>query len=203
MDVVELFDNVYSEDKKATFWRYDDESFNFDTDILLCFSPTNYHSFILCKDIEFHPHFSYNKTRISQKRRNVIRAGAFIAFRGIKKEQIDRFYDYLLKQKDTRFPSCHMGVVEVLKNGLGIDIDGSFKSRYHPSRIINLLINNITPYNPPPGLSLKLYLLKDRSPAAVEKGIQFFENKFYYGYWISDIYLISRNLMIKLRNLFR
>lgn len=192
MDVVELFPEVFVGDKKATFWKFGDK-IDFDHDIVAGFSPTNYHSFIICKDIEFHPQFSFNPTRIIPRRRETIRAGAFIHIAGFSKETIDEFYLYLQSQKPRRFPSCHMAVLMLLNEGLGLELNESWKIRYRPSRMIQDLLQNKEHFDKK-GLRARFHLLKDKSPEAFIKGIQYFESKFYIGYWISDFYLYLWNL---------
>ncbi|WP_413291249.1 hypothetical protein [Bdellovibrio sp. HCB337] len=192
MEVVELFPEVFVGEKNATFWKFGDK-INFETDIVAGFSPTNYHSFIICKDIEFHPQFSFNPTRIIPRRRETIRAGAFVHISGFSKETIDQFYDLLLAQKPNRFPSCHMAVLMLLNEGLGLELDDSRRIRYRPSRMIQAMLDNKGHFEKK-NLKARFHLLKDKTPDAFVKGIQYFESKFYYGYWISDFYLAVWNL---------
>lgn len=191
MDVVELFSEIYVGDKKATFWKFGDK-INFETDIVAGFSPTNYHSFIICKDIEFHPQFSFNPTRITPRRRESIRAGAFVHISGFSKEQIDEFYTYLLAQKPKRFPSCHMAVLTSLNEGLNLELNESRRIRYRPSRMIQEMLASQDHFEKKK-LKARFFLLKDKSPEAFVQGIQYFESKFYIGYWISDFYLAVWN----------
>lgn len=192
MEVVELFPEVYVGEKNATFWKFGDK-INFETDIVAGFSPTNYHSFIICKDIEFHPQFAFNPTRITPRRRETIRAGAFVHISGFSKETIDNFYNFLHAQKPKRFPSCHMAVLMMLNEGLNLELDESRHIRYRPSRMIQAMLSNKEHFAKK-NLKARFHLLKDKSTEDFVKGIQYFESKFYYGYWISDFYLAMWNL---------
>ncbi|MBC7539559.1 MAG: hypothetical protein H7281_12115 [Bacteriovorax sp.] len=91
-------------------------------ELIIGFSPTNYHCFIICGDQEFHPRFSINPCKYQPSRVDNVRAALLIRIKNISKEDILNFQLYLSAMKDKRTPTCHQGLLKVLKRGIGLKI---------------------------------------------------------------------------------
>jgi hypothetical protein len=118
--------NVSSEVTKADgtndgIW-YFGERMKVENELIIGFSPTNYHCFVICGEQEFHPRFSINPCKLQPSRKNNVRAAFFIRLKNISREDILNFQQYLIAMKDKRTPTCHQGLLHVFDRGIGIRI---------------------------------------------------------------------------------
>lgn len=102
-------------------WYFGDK-LSLKNELIIGFSPTNYHCFIICGDQEFHPRFSINPCKLQPSRPNNIRAALFIRIKNIPAEDLVSFQQYLITMKDKRTPTCHQGLLQILKKGIGLEI---------------------------------------------------------------------------------
>lgn len=122
----DLFINVSHEVTKADgtndgIWYFGDR-LKIEDELIIGFSPTNYHCFIICGKEEFHPRFSINPCKLQPSRIDNIRAAVFIRIKNVPKEDLLKLQNYLVSLKNKRTPTCHQGLLQVLEKGIGIKI---------------------------------------------------------------------------------
>lgn len=120
--VIDLSSEVTKQDGTNDGIWYFGERLNIENELIIGFSPTNYHCFIICGEQEFHPRFSINPCKLQPSRKNNVRAALFIRIKNIKRDDILEFQKYLIAMKDKRTPTCHQGLLQILDKGLGIKI---------------------------------------------------------------------------------
>lgn len=116
-------------------WYFGDR-LNIEDELIIGFSPTNYHCFIICGKEEFHPRFSINPCKVQPSRTNNIRAAVFIRIKNVPKEDLLKLQSYLVSLKDKRTPTCHQGLLQVLEKGIGIKIPRHSILRTTPRSLI-------------------------------------------------------------------
>ena len=120
--VIDLSSEVTKTDgSNDGIWHFGNR-LNIEEELIIGFSPTNYHCFIICGEQEFHPRFSINPCKLQPSRKNSVRAALFIRIKNIKRDELLNFQNYLIAMKDKRTPTCHTGLLQVLSKGIGIRI---------------------------------------------------------------------------------
>jgi hypothetical protein len=120
--VINLSHEVTKSDGTNDGIWYFGERLQIENELIIGFSPTNYHCFVICGEQEFHPRFSINPCKLQPSRKNNVRAALFIRIKNIQREEIVAFQKYLIAMKDKRTPTCHQGLLQVLERGIGIKI---------------------------------------------------------------------------------
>lgn len=162
--------------------------FNLKKEIFIAMSPTNYHCFIISGDFEFHPRFSFNPVKLIKPQQNKIRAGMFFRLKGIPQTEIEQFQRYLPCLKSVRSPSCHIGVIDAINNGLGIKINNIPIKKISPSDFFTCTLKNGLVNKQGEAVEFELYLIKNKTIDNIMEEIIFFENKFSWIYIASDIF---------------
>lgn len=119
-------------------WYFGDK-INLNEEVIIGFSPTNYHCFIICGDYEFHPRFTTNPCKLVPSRKNNIRAALFIRIKGIDQKRLVAFQTFLSQLKGRHTPSCQEGLLQALNIGLGLRIPNVKISRILPHQFITEL----------------------------------------------------------------
>lgn len=119
-------------------------SINLNKEIIIGFSPTNYHTFFISGSCEYHTRFSFNRTTLRASRPSSIRAGFFIRIRGLNAKDLMYFRSDLERWAKRRTKSCVHGIFEIFKSSLGLEIVGlSEDATYLQDYVIPLLKNGL------------------------------------------------------------
>lgn len=121
-NIIDLSSEVTRADGSNDGIWYFGDKLAIENELIIGFSPTNYHCFIICGDLEFHPRFSINPCKLQPSRKNNVRAALFIRLKNIAPSDLAAFQQYLTAMKDKRTPTCHQGLLQVLSKGAGIRI---------------------------------------------------------------------------------
>ena len=97
-----------------------DKSIIPENSIVLAFSPTKYHAYLLVKDFEYHGKFYPGKSFYRKIVDNSFRAGLFFVIKNINKQQIAKTIRYIKFMKGHKTDSCIRGALEVLFRGSGL-----------------------------------------------------------------------------------
>lgn len=145
-------------------WYFGDR-LSIENELIIGFSPTNYHCFIICGETEFHPRFSINPCKLQPSRKNNVRAAFFIRIKNIPQEDLLSFQQYLTAMKDKRTPTCHQGLLQVLARGLGVKIPKHSIFRTTPQSFLKGIIEKglVDKNNRP--LCLEFYKTRSKSLA--------------------------------------
>lgn len=142
---------------------YFGERLQIENELIIGFSPTNYHCFVICGEQEFHPRFSINPCKLQASRTNNVRAALFIRIKNISREDIISFQKYLIAMKDKRTPTCHQGLLQVLERGIGIKIPKHSIFKTTPQSFLKgILEKGLIDKNNNP-LELELYKTRSKS----------------------------------------
>jgi len=176
-------------------WNFGDR-LTIEKELIIGFSPTNYHCFIICGDQEFHPRFSINPCKLQPSRKNNVRAAFFIRIKNIKREELESFQKYLIAMKDKRTPTCHQGLLQVLSKGIGIRIPRHSIFKTTPQSFLKGIVEKglIDKNNS----SLELEFYKTRSKTLSEIYFDIKIVRWRYG-WIFGLF----NLHYKILKLFK
>lgn len=155
-------------------------------EIIIGFSPTNYHTFIICGDQEFHPRFAFNKGRLAKARRRSIRAGLFIRLTNIDSETHEKFRCYLKSIKGKRTPSCHLGALHILELGAGIKLNQINNQKLRPKEFMLKAFKHGFTADGELVESLA-YTTRDKSLNDILSDVESFQNHFRWAYILSDI----------------
>lgn len=167
-------------------------------EILLGFSPTNYHSFIVCGEKEFHSRFSFNKCKTVRSRRKSIRAGVFLRVRGIKRSDLEEFQIYLQTIHGLRTPSCHIGTLQALEKGLGIRIPNCKQYKLTPYELMYYSLKNGLVDRNGNKLEVSMYTTRDKTLRHIFEEVIQFQKHFRIFYVASDlVYYLFFNLFRK------
>jgi len=175
-------------------WHFGDH-LNLEDDIIIGMSPTNYHTFIIAKDIEAHPRFSFNKIKLRPSRKSSIRAGLFIRIRDLNeidlqciREQIDLF-------RGKRTLSCVEGVRQSLYYGAGLAIPFFANKDLYISQFLYKLIKFGIWTPEGKRLNIQIFKTRDKSLEEMFKEICYTESYFlwagilsFYLYKILEIF---------------
>lgn len=184
------FYNVSSEVTKQDgsnngIWNHHDR-IDTSKEVIIGFSPTNYHTFIICGDQEFHPRFSFNKGRLAKARRRSIRAGLFIRLTGIDSQTHEKFRQYLKSIKGKRTPSCHLGALHILESGARIKLSQSYNQKLRPKDFMLIAFKHGFKHQGKLIESLA-YTTRDKRLTDILNDVESFQNHFKWAYLLSDI----------------
>lgn len=179
---------LMKEGKNLGIWNFG-ESIDKTTDLIVGFSPTNYHTFIICRDTEYHPRFAFNPPRIGKSRRRAIRAGAFLRIRGLTEGEM-LFLEYHLKNlKSKRTPSCHVGAFQALNSGIGLSIKGvQSPEKLSPHQFLYFALTNGLCTPSEESLKVDFFTTRSKSLSTMFNEMLHFERKFRWFYILSDFY---------------
>ncbi len=169
---------------------------NLEEELIIGFSPTNYHCFIICGDYEFHPRFTTNPCKVVPSRKNNIRAALFIRIKDINKDQLINFQRFLTTLKGRRTPSCQEGLLQVLNIGLGLRIPNTKISRILPYQFITELIYNGLETNQGEKIRFDIYTTREKPLEQVFNEIEKVQNKLTWVFTLSsNIYSLWKRLL--------
>ena len=124
-------------------WNFS-EPINLGKEIIIGFSPTNYHTFFISGSCEYHTRFSFNRTTLRASRPSSIRAGFFVRIRGLDPKTLMYFRSDLERWSKRRTKSCVHGIFEILKSSIGLEIVGlSEDATYLQDYVKPLLLNGL------------------------------------------------------------
>lgn len=168
-------------------WYFNDR-LNLKEDLIIGFSPTNYHCFVISGDQEFHARFSINPCKVQPARNDNVRAALFFRFRGIPIEDLEKFQAFLLKMKNRRTPSCHVGLLQVLALGLGLTIPKTKLEKATPKSFLkNLWERGLVDKNGN-AISYEVYSSRTKSPKMIMEDIDRIEAKYSWVFWLSRLH---------------
>ena len=184
--------NVSDEVTKADgtndgIWYFGDR-INLDEDLIIGLSPTNYHCFVISGEQEFHARFSINPCKLQPSRKNNIRAALFFRFKGIPKEELKAFQNFLIAMKNKRTPSCHAGLVQVLILGLGLTVPGTTVGRVTPKTFLKILWEKGLFDRNGNKIQCEVYSTLNKSPQTIFADIDRIEAKYSWVFWLSKIH---------------
>jgi hypothetical protein len=113
---------------------------NWNKDIVIGFSPTNYHAFLMVGETEFHPRFSFNKIKVRKMNRDSIRAAFFIVIKNLTYDQIERVERLIIGVSGKRTLSCIEGVKQALFFGAGLKIPKMSDCDLYISQILYMIM---------------------------------------------------------------
>lgn len=172
--------------KETGIWNFRNE-IDLQNEIIIGMSPTNYHCYLICKDTEYHPRFSFNQARVARPRRSAIRAGFFVRIRGLNHNEMEMFSHYLKNIQNIRTRSCHLGVLEALKEGANIEIAYPVKSNLTPLEFFNHLVYSGLKKDGRK-LEIDFFSTKGSSLINIQNEIHYFQTKFRFAYIFSDMF---------------
>lgn len=168
-------------------WYFGDK-LNLNEDLIIGFSPTNYHCFIISCEYEFHARFSINPCKVQPSRKDNVRAALFFRYKGISKEKLANFQIYLESVKNKRTPSCHGGLLQVLSEGLGLKIPHSKISSLSPSSFLkNLWLKGLCDENGSK-IPFEVYTTRNKSPHKILSDISWIEARYGWVFFLSKIH---------------
>lgn len=167
---------------------YFGERLQIENELIIGFSPTNYHCFIICGDTEFHPRFSINPCKIVPSRKDNIRAAFFIRIKGISKEDLLTFKQYLMTLKGKRTPTCHQGLLQILEKGMGLKIPGHISLRTTPRSFLKGILEKGLINQSKNNMSLEVYTTRNKSLEKIYLDIKVLNWKFGWVFGLSNIY---------------
>ncbi len=191
--------NVSSEVTKADgsnngIWYFGDR-INLNEDLIIGLSPTNYHCFVISGQQEFHARFSINPCKLQPARPDNIRAALFFRFKGIPKEDLIKFQDFLIKMNNKRTPSCHAGLVQVLNMGLKLNVPDTTVGRVTPKKFLSILWEKGLVDSHGNVLECEVFSTRDKSPEMIFAEINKIEMKYSWVFWLSKMhYFFLRRL---------
>ncbi|MBC7712875.1 MAG: hypothetical protein H7177_06025 [Rhizobacter sp.] len=161
---------------------------NIEDELIIGFSPTNYHCFIICGDYEFHPRFSINNCKLGPSRKNNIRAAFFIRIKNIPKNDILKFQIYMEDIKGKRTPTCHTGLLQILDRGIGLKIPQHSIFKTTPkSFLTGVMERGIVDINKN-SLELEVYSIRNKPLDMIYKDIALVNLKFGWIFKLSNMY---------------
>ena len=162
--------------------------FKIEEELIIGFSPTNYHCFIICGNQEFHPRFSINPCKLQPSRVNNIRAAFFIRIKNIPKEDLLKFQNYLLAMKDRRTPTCHQGLLQILQRGIGLKIPQHSIFKTTPRSFLKGMLEKgliDKNYN---SMDLEIYTTRNKPLELIYQDIKILTWKYGWVFNLSNIY---------------
>lgn len=88
--------------------------------VLLGFSPTNFHTFLVAGDVELHPRLVWNRPFVRPARAGTVRAGLVVRFRGIERARVAKVADAWRVRPPARTATCLDGALARLDADFGI-----------------------------------------------------------------------------------
>jgi hypothetical protein len=188
LDYINISNQVTKDDgSNDGIWYFGNE-INLKTDLIIGFSPTNYHCFIISGDHEFHARFSINPCKVQAARVDNIRAALFFRFKDIPKSELEKFQLFLLKMKNKRTPSCHVGLLQVLFLGLDLRLQKLDLEKSSPKSFLKSLWEHGLITNDGRKLSYDVYSSRDKTPDMIFSDIDKIEAKYSWVFWLSRIH---------------
>jgi hypothetical protein len=106
-----------------------DSSFRPHQEVLLCFSPGCFHTYVIAGDQEMHPRLFHRIALARPAEPHSIKASMFLRFKGLSDERIRALRDFVIAYQGTRTPSCVFGALELLEQGAGIVLNETTRTR--------------------------------------------------------------------------
>jgi hypothetical protein len=176
-------------------WYFGDR-LQIENELIIGFSPTNYHCFVIAGEKEFHPRFSINPCKLQPSRKNNVRAAFFIRVKDVAREDILKFQEYLVAMEGKRTPTCHQGLLQILDRGIGIRIPKQSIFRTTPRSFMrNIFKRGLVDRN---GNALTLEVYKTRSKTLKEMYFDISIVRFRYA-WVFGLF----NIYFKILSVFR
>lgn len=168
-------------------WYFGDR-LKIEDELIIGFSPTNYHCFLICGKEEFHPRFSINPCKVQPSRLDSVRAAVFIRIKNISKEDLLKLQNYLLTLKNKRTPTCHQGLLQVLEKGIGIRIPKHSILGTTPRSLFNGIAQKGLLNKKGEPLSLEFYTTRTKPFARVLFDISIITWRFSWVFFLSNIH---------------
>jgi len=168
-------------------WYFGDR-INLEEDLIIGLSPTNYHCFIISGEQEFHARFSINPCKLQPSRKDNIRAALFFRIKGIPKEELKTFQQFLVAMKNKRTPSCHGGLVQVLNEGLGLTLPGTTFWSVNPKKLIKILWEKGIVDRHGNNLKCEVYSTRNNSPKKIFTHISIINIRYSWVFLLSKIH---------------
>lgn len=190
--VIDLSSEVTKADgTNESIWYFGDR-LNIEQELIIGFSPTNYHCFIICGEQEFHPRFSINPCKLQPSRKNNVRAALFIRIKNVSRDEILSFQKYLVAMKDKRTPTCHQGLLQILSRGAGIRIPRHSIFKTTPQSFLKGILQKGLVDKNNQALELEFYKTRSKSLADIYFDIKIV--RWRYG-WIFGLFNIHYQLL--------
>jgi hypothetical protein len=170
------------------------ERLQIENELIIGFSPTNYHCFVICGEKEFHPRFSINPCKLQVSRKNNVRAAFFIRIKGVSRAEILKFQEYLVSMEGKRTPTCHTGLLQVFEKGIGIRIPKhSIFSTTPRSFMRNIFKRGLIDKNGQP-LSFEVYKTRNKTLAEMYFDISIVRFRYAWLFSLFNIYYRILNI---------
>jgi hypothetical protein len=163
-------------------------------ELIIGFSPTNYHCFIICGDQEFHPRFATNPCKLKDAKKDNIRAALFIRFYDISPDELENFQQFLIAKKGSFTPSCQEGLLQILKKGLGLSIPGIKSKNILPKAFITNIFEKGLVNSENKKLRFDIYSTREKSLQNVFSDISVVETKLT---WVFNLSSFIYNHIVK------
>lgn len=152
--------------------------FNMDEELIIGMSPTNYHSFVVSGEAEYHPRFSFSKNKLLEARTDVIRAGAFLRIKGLSNQELSSFRSFLSSNFTKKTPSCIEGTFIALENSIGAKLINPPKDKSCLSNYVETLLNEGLVDQNGRVLEVELYTTRNKSLAQMLQEMKDFSRGF-------------------------
>jgi hypothetical protein len=159
-----------------------------ENELIIGLSPTNYHCFIICGNIEFHPRFSINPCKLKPAKFDNIRAALFIRIQNIPKEDLRNFQEYLTTIKNKRTPTCHQGLLQIFEKGIGISIPQHSIINTTPKSFLKGMFTKGFIDKNQNALQIQVYTTRNKSLERIHTDINNLSWKFGWVFTLSNIY---------------
>lgn len=172
--------------------------FNMEDELIIGMSPTNYHSFVVSGETEYHPRFAFSKNKLLKARQNAIRAGAFLRIKGLSSTELNSFRTYLKNNYHKKTPSCIEGTFIALENSIGTKLINPPKDTSCLSHYVETLLTTGLTDHKGRKLEVELYTTRDKSLAKMLEEMRDFSRGFKPHFVASKtIYWFLNNLGFK------
>lgn len=168
-------------------WYFGDK-LEIENELIIGFSPTNYHCFVICGNLEFHPRFSINPCKLQPSRINNVRAALFIRIKNIPKTDLLSFQQYLTAMKDKRTPTCHQGLLQILERGIGLKIPGQSIFRTTPRSFLKGILEKGLIDQNKNSLELEIYKTRNKSLKEMYFDISILSWRYAWVFSLSNMY---------------
>lgn len=188
ISVINLSQEVTKSDGANDGIWYFGDRLDIENELIIGFSPTNYHCFVICGDQEFHPRFSINPCKLQPSRKNNVRAALFIRIKNIPKSDLLRFQHYLAAMKDKRTPTCHQGLLQILERGIGLKIPGQSIFRTTPKSFLKGILEKGLIDQHQNNLDLEIYKTRNKSLKEMYFDISILSWRYAWVFSLSNLY---------------
>lgn len=184
LKIIDLSSEVNKIDGSNNGIWYCDSRVDLTKDLIIGFSPTNYHCFIICGKYEFHPRFTTNPCLLKPSRIDNIRAAIFIRYTHLSNKQFNDFQNFLLQNKGKHTPSCQEGLLQILEKGLGLRLKNVEVKNIYPLTFLKELLYNGLIDSQNATIPFEVYTTRDKSIPMVFSEIELVEKRIG---WIFDL----------------